>query len=426
MRSLPTCPQLGRCSHSEIVQQATTKQALTFEQARAVVSGRMNEIASTPATESTSLGAALGRVLAENMRSDRDYPPFNRSARDGFAVRASDVANPPASLKVLGQTRAGELSRFRIESGETVEIMTGAPGPEGADAVVMWEHSTREGEHVTLESGVPAGKNLILRGSEAEAGSVILKDGKTLEYPEIALLAATGHSEVEVYRRPQVAILSTGDEVVEVTEKPESFQIRNSNAHALAMQVRRRGGEARILPIAPDEINRTRELVEQGLEADMLLLSGGVSMGKYDFVERVLTDLGAEFYFTQVLIQPGKPLVFGQVAGTPVFGLPGNPISTMVTFEVFARMALDRLAGRSDSPLPFFAARLGLDFKHKPVLTRFLPARLAGDYGEATVNPVKWQGSGDLIAFAKANCFLVASTDRASWAAGDWISVLPQ
>ena len=408
------------------MQQATTKQALTFEQARAVVSGRMNEIASTPATESTSLGAALGRVLAEDIRSDRDYPPFNRSARDGFAVRGSDVADPPVRLKVLGQTRAGELSRFRIESGETVEIMTGAPGPAGADAVVMWEYSTREGEHVTLESGVPAGKNLILRGSDAEAGSVILKDGKTLEYPEIALLAATGHSEVEVYRRPQVAILSTGDEVVEVTEKPESFQIRNSNAHALAMQVRRRGGEARILPIAPDEINRTRELVEQGLEADMLLLSGGVSMGKYDFVKRVLRDLGAEFYFTQVLIQPGKPLVFGQVAGTPVFGLPGNPISTMVTFEVFARLALDRLTGRSDSPLPFFAARLGSDFKHKPVLTRFLPARLAGDYGEATVNPVKWQGSGDLVAFAKANCFLVASTDRASWAAGDWISVLPR
>ncbi len=408
------------------MQQPTARQALTFEQARAVVSERMNEIASTPATESTTLGAALGRVLAKDIRSDRDYPPFNRSARDGFAVRASDVTNPPARLKVLGQTRAGELSRFRIESGETVEIMTGAPGPEGADAVVMWEYSTREGEYVTLESGVPAGKNLILQGSEAKAGDVILAAGKNLEYPEIALLAATGHSDIEVYREPRVAILSTGDEVVEVAEKPESFQIRNSNAHALAMQVRRRGGEPRILPIAPDEIHRTRELVEQGLEADMLLLSGGVSKGKYDFVERVLTDLGAEFYFTQVLIQPGKPLVFGQVAGTPIFGLPGNPISTMVTFEVFARMALDRLAGRSDSPLPFLAARLVSDFKHKPSLTRFLPARLAGDYGDATVNPVKWQGSGDLVAFAKANCFLVASTDRASWAAGDWISVLPR
>ena len=408
------------------MQQATTKQALTFEQARAVVAERMSEIASPPATESVSLGAALGRVAAEDIRSDRDYPPFDRSARDGFAVLASDVANPPARLRVIGQTRAGELSRFRIESGETIEIMTGAPGPEGADAVVMWEYSAREGEHVTLESGVPAGKNLILRGSEAKAGDIILAAGQNLEYPEIALLAATGHSEIEVYRRPRVAILSTGDEVVEVAEKPESFQIRNSNAHALAMQVRRRGGEAIILPIAPDEISRTRELVEQGLEADMLLLSGGVSMGKYDFVERVLTDLGAEFYFTQVLIQPGKPLVFGQVAGTPVFGLPGNPISTMVTFEVFARVALDHLAGRSDSPLPFFAARLVSDFKHKPALTRFLPARWTGDYGEARVNPVKWQGSGDLVAFAKANCFLVASTDRASWAAGDWISVLPR
>ena len=408
------------------MQQPTARQALTFEQARAVVSERMKAIASTPATESASLDAALGRVTAEDVFSDRDYPPFNRSARDGFAVRASDVADPPARLKVLGQTRAGELSRFRIESGETVEIMTGAPGPEGADAVVMWEYSTREGEYVTLENGVPAGKNLILRGSEAETGRVILEAGATLEYPEIALLAATGHGEVEVYRKPRVAILSTGDEVVEVAEKPESFQIRNSNAHALAMQVRRRGGEPRILPIAPDEIKRTRELVEQGIQADMLLLSGGVSMGKYDFVERVLTDLGAEFYFTQVLIQPGKPLVFGQVAGTPVFGLPGNPISTIVTFEVFARLALDRLAGRSDSPLPFLAARLVSDFKHKPTLTRFLPARLTGDYGDATVNPVKWQGSGDLVAFAKANCFLVASTDRASWAAGDWISVLPR
>ena len=159
-------------------------------------------------------------------------------------MRASDVANPPASLKVLGQTRAGELSRFRIESGETVEIMTGAPGPKGADAVVMWEHSTREGEHVTLESGVPAGKNLILRGSEAKAGDVILAAGKNLEYPEIALLAATGHSEVEVYRRPQVAILSTGDEVVEVAEKPESFQIRKlqrSRAGDAGSPPRRRG-----------------------------------------------------------------------------------------------------------------------------------------------------------------------------------------
>lgn len=408
------------------MEQPSTRQALTFDQAREVVSARMSEFAPTPATESVSLASAQGRVVAKNICSDRDYPPFNRSARDGFAVHSSDVVHVPASLKVIGQTRAGELSRFSIENGETVEIMTGAPGPRGADAVVMWEYSTREGEYVKLGRGVPPGKNLIFRGSEAKAGDIILAKGETLEYPEVALLAATGHSEIDVYCQPQVAILATGDEVVEVTQDPESFQIRNSNAHALAAQVRRRGGEPKILPIAPDEINRTRELVEQGLEADMLLLSGGVSMGEYDFVERVLTELGAEFYFTQVLIQPGKPLVFGQVAGTPVFGLPGNPISTMVTFEVFSRVALDYLAGRPDSPLPFLGARLLSEFKHKPLLTRFLPAQLAGEYGEVTVNPVKWQGSGDLVAFARANCFLVASADRASWAAGDWILVLPR
>jgi molybdopterin molybdotransferase len=166
-------------------------------------------------------------------------------------------------------------------------------------------------------------------------------------------------------------------------------------------------------------------LIEQGLQSNLLLLSGGVSMGKYDVVEQVLQGLGAEFFFTQVAIQPGKPLVFGRVGSTPVFGLPGNPISTMVTFEVFARIALDRLAGRGESPLPFVQARLGSDFQHKPVLTRFLPAVLAGDYGEATVNPVKWQGSGDLAAAAQANCYLVAAAGRASWKAGEWISILP-
>jgi molybdopterin molybdotransferase len=213
--------------------------------------------------------------------------------------------------------------------------------------------------------------------------------------------------------------------VVPIETTPEPYQIRNSNAYSLAAQVRRRGGEPVVLPIAPDEARRTRELIEQGLRADLLLLSGGVSMGKYDVVEQALQELGAEFFFTQVAIQPGKPLVFGRVGPTPVFGLPGNPSSTMVTFEVFARIALDRLAGRPDSPLPFVQARLGSDFQHKPVLTRFLPAVLAGDYGEATVNPVKWQGSGDLAAAAQANCYLVAAAGRASWKAGEWISILP-
>ena len=400
--------------------------ALPFAEARSVVAEQMARLAAVPPAETVSLEDALGRVLAAEIRADRDYPPFNRSARDGFAVAVSDVADPPARLRVIGRTRAGEPARFKLQPGETVEIMTGAPGPEGADAVVMWEYSQRDGDWVTLESGVPAGKNLIYRGSETQAGAVVLEPGKPIDYPQVALLASTGHTRVEVYRKPRVSILSTGDEVVELDRAPEPFQIRNSNAFSLAAQVRRLGGEPRILPIAPDDPARTRELVEQGLQSDLLLLSGGVSMGKFDYVEQVLADLGAEFFFTQVKIQPGKPLVFGQVGSVPVFGLPGNPISTMVTFEVFASIAVHRLAGRPDSPLPFFKARLRSDFKHKPVLTRFLPARVEGEHGETTVDPVKWQGSGDLVALARSNCFLVATPERDAWAAGEWIDVLPQ
>jgi molybdopterin molybdotransferase len=188
----------------------------------------------------------------------------------------------------------------------------------------------------------------------------------------------------------------------------------------------RQGGVPVALPVAPDKLDRTRELIRRGLEADMLLLSGGVSAGKYDLVEQVLAELGAELHITQVAIQPGKPLVFATVGTRPVFGLPGNPISTMVTFEVFARLALHRLAGRASSPLPFLHARLASDFHHKPVLTRFLPAVLEGSYGEARVNPLKWQGSGDLIAVARADCYLVATAGRESWKAGEWIAVLPR
>lgn len=400
--------------------------ALSFTKARQVIAEQMALLTTDRPTETVPLQKALGRVLATDVNADRDYPPFNRSARDGFAVMASDVMKTPARLRVIGQTRAGEPSRFHLQHGEAVEIMTGAPGPKGSDSVVMWEYSQREGEWVTLESGVPSGKNLIYQGSETSKGDTVLRPGTSINFPQMALLASVGQEEITVYRRPRVAILSTGDEVVELGHTPEPFQIRNSNAHSLAAQIKRLGGQPEILPIAPDKPDRTRDLIEIGLESDLLLLSGGVSMGKYDYVEQALTDLGAEFFFTQVKIQPGKPLVFGQVQSIPVFGLPGNPISTMVSFEVFASIAVHRLAGRSNSPLPFFKARLRSDFSHKPVLTRFLPARLEEEYGNTTVDPVKWQGSGDLTALALSNCFLVATPERASWAADDWIDVLPQ
>jgi molybdopterin molybdotransferase len=397
---------------------------LHFEDARAMVFERVRETARTPGVENLPLDSSLGRVLARDMHADRDYPPFNRSARDGFAVISSDVANAPATLELLGETRAGEPSLFSLQPGQTVEIMTGAPGPENSDAVVMVEYSEQSGNSVTLRRSIAPGRNLIPAGSEVRHGERVLEAGARIGYPTIALLGTVGCAEVPVYRRPEVAILSTGDEVLPVDARPQSYQIRNSNAHSLAAQVSRRGGVPRILPVAKDQLGETRRLIEEGIGSDLLLLSGGVSMGKHDLVEEVLAGLGAEIFFTRVRIQPGKPLVFCRVGDTPVFGLPGNPLSTMVTFEVFASIAVDLLGGASNSPLQFQKATLAAAYRHKPVLTRFVGARLEGEYSNALVRLHKGGGSGDVAAFARADCLMVATEERAEWSAGDLIDVM--
>ena len=277
------------------------------------------------------------------------------------------------------------------------------------------------------------GENVVPRGSEAASGAVALPAGRRLGYAEIALLASFGRATVPVFRRPRVAILPTGDEVVELDRKPLPFQIRNSNSYSLRAQVAAAGGRPCPLPIAPDEYARLRPLIEDGLTTDLLLLSGGVSMGKYDLVEQVLRDLGAEFYFDSVAIQPGRPLVFGRAHGTFFFGLPGNPLSTMVTFELFGRPALELLAGAEPPPLVFLRARLGHPFRHKPGLTRFLPAVLSPGSGkntgadfEPTVRALAWQGSGDIVALTRADCYLVVPEDRAELAEGELVGVLPR
>jgi molybdopterin molybdotransferase len=389
----------------------------TFEQARACV---LAHARSRPTTEDAALLEASGRVLAEAVTADRDYPPLARSVRDGFAVRSSDL---PGELRVIGEIRAGEPAEMEVHPGEAVEIMTGAPMPRGADAVVMVEHTNTAGGRMTTERSHRAGDNVNPRASEARTGEVLLSPGTRLGFPEIALLAMLGRPGVSVYRRPQVAIVSTGDEVVEIEDRPTDFQVRNSNAYSLAAQVRRAGGCPRVLPIAKDLYESTRELVERGLECDLLLLSGGVSAGKYDLVERVLGDLGAEFFFDRVLIQPGQPLVFGRARGNLFFGLPGNPASTMVTYEVFGRSAQELLEGQAEAPLPIVWGRLTKDFRQKPGLTRFLPARLGGD---GDVTPTGWSGSGDIPALARANAFLVTEPGRESWSAGEMIRVLPR
>lgn len=392
---------------------------LTFEQARQCV---LKEVSAGPPernVEWVDLAQAAGRVLAEPVVSDRDYPALPRSVRDGFAVRAEDL---PGNLFVTGEVRAGESFAGEVGPGQAVEIMTGAPVPRGANAVVMVEHCTVTGDRVNIPRTLGHGENISPRASQARADEVLLHPGQRLGFAEIALLATVGRSQVSVYALPQVAIIATGDEIVEINETPLDYQIRNSNAESLAVQVRRAGGCPTILPIARDLYDSTRELVEHGLRFDMLLLSGGVSAGKYDIVERVLADLGAEFYFDRVLIMPGQPLVFGKVGGKFFFGLPGNPASTMVTFEIFARAAVELLGGQSRASLPLLWSRLSKDFSQKKGLTRFLPAVLSADGAEIT--PLDWQGSGDVPTLTRANAFLVTEPERESWAAGDWIRVL--
>jgi molybdopterin molybdotransferase len=390
--------------------------SVTFEEARACV---LRETSVAMGVECVPLAESGGRVLAEEIRADRDYPPFARSARDGFAVRAADV---PGTLWVIGEVRAGEVFTRPVGPGEAVEIMTGAPLPEGADAVVMIEHTERVGDDVSTERAATAGDNFSPRGIEAHAGNAVLLPGMRIEYTQVALLATVGRTQVQVYRRPRVAIIPTGDEIVEPSETPATHQIRNSNAASLTVQVQRAGGIPDIMGIARDNYASARALVERGLEADLLLLSGGVSAGKYDIVEKVLAEYGAEFYFDRVKIQPGQPLVFGRARGKPFFGLPGNPASTMVTFEAIARAALEKLQGCAQPSLSFLRAALERPLRQKPGLTRFIPARLKN--GGETIEPVGSQGSGDVAALARANAFIVTDPDREEWPAGEYIRVM--
>ena len=400
------------------------ERVLSFEAALSVVEQHAATVR-PPDTETIALDASSSRILAELIAADRDVPPFPRAMRDGYAIRASDLANLPASLKVLGEIKAGgDPSVLHVEPGQAVSIMTGAPAPVGADSVVMVEHTSSAGDVVEVAKGVASGDNIVPTGAEARRGDSLLAPGTRIDEAVIAVAASVGKARIQAYVRPKVAILSTGDELVGIGDIPGPNQIRNSNSHSLAAQVRKAGGEPAILPIAPDEKTRLRSLIEEGLQSDLLLLSGGVSVGRYDFVEQVLEDLGAEFFFTGALIQPGRPVVFGRVRETYFFGLPGNPVSTMVTFELFARPILEALSGATPSPLRFLHAKLKTAITRKPGLKRFLPAKLSGEFENTEVELTPWQGSGDLASTARANCYIVVAADREHFAAGEWAPVL--
>jgi|SRR5580700_3540554 molybdopterin molybdotransferase len=403
---------------------------LSFAEARGVV--EQQAAALTP-TEPELMGLldAVGLALAEDLRADRDFPPFPRATRDGYAVRAADVRGVPAKLRCVGSIKAGaaiEDSGVTIASGEAAEIMTGAPVPAGTDAVVMVEYTESVGESVTVKRSVKVGENVVPAGAEARCGDVMVERGTRVQHAVVAVAAAVGRSEVAVHRRSRVAVLATGDELVDINLPPGPNEIRNSNSYSLAAQVHEAGGEAVILPVARDEASELAILLRKGLGADLLLLTGGVSMGKYDLVEEALASLGAEFFFTGAAIQPGKPVVFGRVMldgkAKLFYGLPGNPVSTMVTFQLFVRPVLNALGGAKPEPLPFVQAALKAPFTTKTGLTRFLPGRLGGTHEKPEVELVRWQGSGDLMAVSRSNCYIVVPPDREEFAAGEAVTVL--
>lgn len=424
---------------------------LSYAHAAAFVAQRARLLArSKPASGRVPLAAASGRVLAQTLRADADQPPFPRSTRDGFACRAAEIsAHRP--LAVAGSTRAGDPPSGPLPPHAVWEIMTGAPVPRGADAVVMLEH-VEFAQVAPAHPRSPAspairllpprtvlkGENIVARGAQARKGDALLPAGTLLGAAQIALAASCGHAALKVYARPRVAILSTGDELVPIAARPAPGQIRNSSSAMLAAMVSAAGGDPWILPIAHDTARSLQAALARAAAADLLLITGGVSAGKFDLVEPALARMGARFHFTGVRIQPGKPLVFGQLprstqrfqnrTGTKYFfGLPGNPVSSAVTFLLFAAPLLAALAGRTHLVArgPRFAqARLTADVKTRPGLTRFLPAACTFTIPEPEVALVPWQGSGDLAAMALANCYLVVPEDSHALYAGATVSIL--
>lgn len=395
-----------------------TAREIVLDHCRSIRPGRLP-------TEVVPLPDSQGRILAEPVYLDTDQPPFDRSMRDGYAVKSRDLDPLPARLRCVGEIKAGEVPTRVLKSGEAIQIMTGAPAPEGADAVVMVEHTERLPENgVSVLRAVASGANIAPTGSERRQGELLMSTSTRLGVLEVGGLAAVGKARVQVFRRPRVGILATGDELVDVDQEPGPGQIRNSNAYSLSAQVVSHGGAPRVLATAGDSMEQLGRQIRLGLENDILLVSGGVSAGKYDLVEDVFEELGIQIQFEAVSMRPGKPTVFARRGQQFVFGLPGNPVSTFVAFELFVVPVLQALQGLPAGPLKMVRGRLQDRILEKSGRTALLPATVSVESGDIRIQPVSWKGSADLFSLADANGLVVVPLECKEMSAGQQADAL--
>jgi molybdopterin molybdotransferase len=369
----------------------------------------------------------LGLVVAEDVAADLDSPPYDKAMMDGYAVRSADLPDGRGTLAVVEEITAGRTPTRALQRGEAARIMTGAPLPANADAVVMIERTkTIDGDRVLIEDRPPRPEqNIFRRGTEMRKGDVVVAAGSVLRPQEYGVLATVGRDAVRVIPQPRVAILATGDELVEPSLPLKPGQIRNSNGPMLVAQTARAGAQPQYLGIARDDLNSLGKLVHEGLKLDVLLLSGGVSAGKLDLVPGVLHEAGVTGHFHKVEMKPGKPVFFGTRGATQVFGLPGNPVSSFACFELFVRPALRKLGGLADAGPGFVTATLTEDYPYRTDRPTYHPALLTLTDGGWRVRATPWSGSPDLRALLRANALLVLPAGDHRHAAGQAFSVLP-
>ncbi|MEO7970058.1 MAG: gephyrin-like molybdotransferase Glp [bacterium] len=385
------------------------------------------------ASERVELSQALGRFLAADISADTDLPPFDRSQMDGYAVRAVDTAALTAKLKIVGESAAGRGWHNEIKNGEAVRIMTGAPVPVGADSVQQVE-LTREldgGEAVEILEPVTLGRSVVMRGSEIKKGETVLRAGERINAGAVAVLASFGYAQVNVGKRPRVAILATGTELVPVDQSPGQDQIRDSNNFSIAAYASLAGATIARMPLAGDDIAQLKQQIAgAAVRNDVIITSGGVSVGRYDFTKTVLNELGAEIFFERVALRPGKPAVFARLPnGTLVFGLPGNPVSVSVTFNLFARVAIFAMQGAAETELEAGTAVLSHGIKPSKDRESYLPARLStNEQAHLLAEPLKWGGSSDSVGFVRATALIIVPAGTHKIEAGSVVEIvyLPQ